>query len=71
LSYSCEECGMQTGHRTGCWIGFKKLNAELAAAKAVVEAARCFVPDPETIQWDKREIALKAALAAYDALKKP
>jgi hypothetical protein len=73
---SCEECGMQTGHRTGCWIGFKKLNAELAslraelaAAEACIEKARSYAGTPRSGWVQHGE--LKAALAAYDALRTP
>ena len=34
---------------------------------AVIAEARRFVPNPKTIQWERREIALRDALAAYEA----
>ena len=49
------------------WL--ERLNAhkaENAKLRRVVEAARRFLPAPEVIQWEQREIALREALRALD-----
>lgn len=45
------------------------MDKRLAAAERVLTIARKFVPDPTTIQWERREIELRVAFAAWDATK--
>jgi hypothetical protein len=39
---------------------------ELEAARRVIHQARRFVPDPDVIQWERREVDIRDALDAYD-----
>ncbi len=41
-------------------------NLKIKNAAVVLAAARRFVPDPQIIQWERRELDLHAAFVAFD-----
>lgn len=56
LGLYCEKCGPRT-------LDFAVVQDEMDKLRRVAEIAKRFVPDPRTIQWEKREIELRDALA--------